>query len=95
MVHIEVKGVNKCSYVEKMTWVVVYRVGYEEQQAKRSAQTSGIIYAPLANERSKLADVSSTQIRQYFENPTASKRDIERSIYPNVREYMIKKYKKK
>ena len=78
-----------------MACAVVYRVGYEEQQAKRSLQTSGIIYVPLAKERSKLPDVSSTQIRQYFENSDATNRDIERNIYPNVREYIMKKYKKK
>ncbi len=92
---------NKCSYVERMAkqnnmaCAVVYRVGYEEKQIRRSVESSGAIYIPLAKERTKLADVSSTLIRQYFENPSASKSSIERSIYPNVRDYMIRKYRKK
>ncbi len=92
---------NKCSYVENMATqnnmacAIVYRVGYDEQQIAGSIKKSGAIYIPLSKERSKLADVSSTQIRQYYQNPTASKSNIERIVYPNVHEYMSRKYKKK
>ncbi len=92
---------NKCSYVENMakqnnmTCAVVFRVGYEEQQISRSVKKSGIIYIPLSEERTKLTDVSSTQIRQYFQSPTASNTNVEKNIYPNVREYMSRKYRKK
>ncbi|UJR08753.1 hypothetical protein I4U23_013010 [Adineta vaga] len=92
---------NKCLYVENMTkqhnmaCAIVFRVGYDEQQIARSVKTSGAIYIPLAKERTKLVDVSSTQIRQYFENPSSTKTNIERNIYPAVREYMSRKYRKK
>jgi nicotinic acid mononucleotide adenylyltransferase len=92
---------NKCSDVERMakqnnmSCAVVFRVGYDEQQISRSVKTSGAIYIPLAKERTKLTDVSSTQIRQYFENPAARNTNIEQNIYPNVRDYMSKKYRKK
>jgi isopenicillin N synthase-like dioxygenase len=78
-----------------MTCAVVFRVGYEEQQISRSVKKSGIIYIPLSEERTKLTDVSSTQIRQYFQSPTASNTNVEKNIYPNVREYMSRKYRKK
>ena len=95
MIHIIVIRLTNVLTLKAWLALFVYRVGYEEQQAKRSLQTSGIIYVPLAKKRSKLPDVSSTQIRQYFENSDATNRDIERNIYPNVREYIMKKYKKK
>jgi hypothetical protein len=91
---------NKCSYVERMaqqnnmSCAIVYRLGYDEQQISRSLKTSGVIYIPLSKERTTLADVSSTQIRQYFQNPTANKANIEQYIYPAVRDYMSKKYGK-
>ena len=92
---------NKCSNVERMAkqhniaCVIVYRVGQNEDNVIRSIKTSGVIYIPLSNERSKLADVSSTQIRQYFQNPSANTTNIEQNIYPKVRKYMSKKYGKK
>ncbi|CAF4569045.1 unnamed protein product [Rotaria socialis] len=92
---------NKCSYVENMTkqpnmsCAVVYRTGYEEQRITRSIQSSDVIYIPLSKERGKLTDVSSTQIRQHFQNPSASKANIKANIYPIVDEYMRKKYRRK
>ncbi|UJR11533.1 hypothetical protein I4U23_015714 [Adineta vaga] len=92
---------NKCSYVERMTQqnnmscAIVFRRGYDEQQISSSLKTSSVIYISLSKERTKLSDVSSTQIRQYFENPTANNTDIERNIYPAVRDYMKRKYRKK
>ncbi|CAF4426630.1 unnamed protein product [Rotaria magnacalcarata] len=92
---------NKCSHVENiekqknMSSAIVYRTGCNEQQISRSSKTSGIIYIPLIKERSKLVDVSSTEIRQYFQNPGGNKTNIDRSIYPNVRKYMSEKYRKK
>ncbi|UJR18313.1 hypothetical protein I4U23_005215 [Adineta vaga] len=92
---------NKCSYVESMAkqknmaCAVVFRVGYDEKQISRSVKTTSVIYIPLSTECNKTADVSSTAIRQYFENPNTSKTHIERYIYPNVRDYMCRKYAKK
>jgi nicotinic acid mononucleotide adenylyltransferase len=92
---------NKCSNVESMAkqrnmaCAIVYRAGYDEQQITRSVQKSGAIYIPLSKERTKLADVSSTQIRQYFENSSARNTNVERNIYPAVSEYMSRKYNKK
>ncbi|CAF1505768.1 unnamed protein product, partial [Didymodactylos carnosus] len=80
---------NKCSYVESMAkqnlmaCAVVYRAGYEEQQINRSVKSSGVIYISLSKERNKLMDVSSTQIRQYFQNPTPNNSNVERYIYPH------------
>ncbi len=91
---------NKCPDVERMAkqknmaCAVVYRPGYDEHKIRSSMTSSGVIYVPLSNERDKIPDVSSTQIRQYFQNPTAINSDIEPFIYPNVRRYMKKKYKK-
>ena len=92
---------NKCSDVERMAKknnmasAVVFRVGYEDQKISHSYKSSGVIYIPLAKERTKLADVSSTQIREYYQNPSASKSGTEKNIYPSVRDYMSKKYGKK
>ncbi|CAF1394899.1 unnamed protein product [Adineta steineri] len=92
---------NKCSYLEgmakqrNMACAIVFRVGYDEQQVSRSIKASGVIYISLSEERTKLVDVSSTQIRQYYQNPTSKKTNIEQNIYPVVREYMSKKYQKK
>ena len=78
---------NKCSYVEymakqkNMACAVVCRVGYNEQQVARSIRRLDVIYIPLSKEHSKLPDVSSTQIRRYFEKPSTSNTYIERYIY--------------
>ncbi|CAF4034564.1 unnamed protein product, partial [Rotaria magnacalcarata] len=75
---------NKCSHVENiekqknMSSAIVYRTGCNEQQISRSSKTSGIIYIPLIKERSKLVDVSSAEIRQYFQNPGGNKTNIDR-----------------
>ena len=80
---------------DNMASAVVYRLGYEEQLIRRAVETSGVIYIPLVKERAKLPNVSSMQIRRYFENPTGNHGHIEQSIYPHIREYMTKKYKTK
>ncbi|CAF0887824.1 unnamed protein product [Adineta steineri] len=92
---------NKCSYLESMAkqpnmaCAIVFRVGYDEQQVFRSVKASSVIYISLSEERTKLVDVSSTQIRQYYQSSTSKKTNIEQNIYPVVREYMSKKYQKK
>ncbi len=91
---------NKCSYVEKMAkqknmaCAVVFRAGYDEQQIQRSVKTSGVLYIPLIDERDQLTNISSTQIRQFFQNPTTSATTIDQFLYPSVRDYMRRKYKK-
>ncbi|CAF1429812.1 unnamed protein product [Adineta ricciae] len=92
---------NKCTYMERMaqqnniSCAIVYRRGCDEQQINRSLKTTNVIYISLSKERTKLTDVSSTQIREYFQNPTANNMDVERNIYPSVRDYMRRKYRKK
>jgi len=92
---------NKCPDVERiakqnnMASAVVYRVGNDEKQISHSVGTSGAVYIPLSKERAKLPDVSSTLIREYFQNPGPNKTSIERYIYPHVRNYMSKKYRTK
>ncbi|CAF1374088.1 unnamed protein product [Adineta ricciae] len=92
---------NKCTYVERMvqqnnmSCAIVYRRGCDEQQINRSLKTTNVIYVSLSKERTKLTDVSSTQIREYFQNPTANNTNIERNIYPSVRDYMRRKHRKK
>lgn len=92
---------NKCPDVEKMAKrtnmgsAVVYRIGYDSQKITNSYKTSNIIYVSSETRNSRLPDVSSTRIREYYQNPTATKSDIERYIYPHVHNYMSKKYKKK
>ncbi len=92
---------NKCPDVQRMakknniTCAVIFRVGYDEQQINQNSPTSNVIYIPLVKERSELANISSTKIRQYFQNPAACATSIEKYIYPNVRDYMIKKYRQK
>lgn len=74
---------------------VIYRVGYDEQRI-HCQSSSNIIYIPLNQQRHQLQSVSSTQIRQYFQNPrTTSVNDIDKWICPNVRDYMIHKYQQK
>jgi nicotinic acid mononucleotide adenylyltransferase len=91
---------NKCSDVERMTKqnnitsAVVFRVGNDDKQISHSVGTSSAMYIPLLKERAKLPDVSSTLIREYFQNPGANKTSIDRYIYPHVRDYMSKKYRK-
>ncbi|CAF0829696.1 unnamed protein product [Adineta steineri] len=92
---------NKCSYVERMaqqnnmSCAIIFRQGYDEQQINRSLKTANVIYISLSKERTRLPDVSSTQIRQYFENPNPKNMDIEKYMYPSVRDYMKRKYRKK
>ncbi|CAF1215965.1 unnamed protein product [Rotaria sordida] len=90
---------NKCSYLERMAkqknmaCAVVFRSGYNEQHIHQSIRSTDVIYVKLEKERDKIVDISSTQIRQYFQNPTSRTTDIDQFIYPNVYEYMIKNYK--
>ena len=90
---------NKCSYLEamakqdNMACAVVYRSGYDEKQIRRSSRSTGVIYISLEVECDKILDISSTQIREYFENPTKNTSSLDPFIYPNVREYMSKKQK--
>jgi nicotinic acid mononucleotide adenylyltransferase len=89
---------NKCSDVRKMAELdnvipaIVFRSGNDEQMISSVCKSSKIIYVPLTGDRKKMVDVSSTQIRQYFQNPSSSNRNIKKYIYPNVHEYMTKKY---
>jgi hypothetical protein len=92
---------NKCSNVKRMadnkniSCAVVYRGGCDEQHISRSMKASGTIYVPLSKERSKLVDVSSTLIRQYFQSPKPQMANIEQHICPMICEYMSQKYRKK
>ncbi|CAF3674771.1 unnamed protein product [Rotaria sp. Silwood1] len=92
---------NKCLYVQLMaqqdniSCAIVYRHGYGEEHINQSDKTSKIIYIPLSKERTKLTEVSSTEIRNYFQNPSTMNANVEQNIHPNVREYMKKKYGKK
>lgn len=92
---------NKCSYVEQMAkqksmgCAVVYRSGCDEKEISNSAKKSGVLYVSLTKERGKITEISSTAIREYFQNPATSKTNIKQHIYPNVLEYMNKKYQKK
>ena len=89
---------NKCSDVRKMAELdniipaIVFRNGNDEQMITSVCKSPKIIYVPLTRDRKKMIDVSSTQIRQYFQKPSASNRNIEKYIYPNVHEYMTRKY---
>ncbi len=88
---------NKCPDVERMaqqtniTCAVVYRAGEDEKRILRAARSPNVIYIPLTDQRDTLSNMSSTQIRKYFKSPAAG---AEPFIYPNVREYMIKRYQK-
>ncbi|CAF1380574.1 unnamed protein product [Didymodactylos carnosus] len=68
---------NKCSDVRKMAELdniipaVVFRSGNDEQMISRSCKSSRVIYIPLTKQREKSLDVSSTQIREHFQNPSA------------------------
>ena len=89
---------NNCSYAENMPkqknmgCAVVYRSGYDEKMVSNSAKNSGVIYVSLAKKHNKITEISSTDICEYFQNPLANKISIKRYIYPNVLEYMSKKY---
>lgn len=92
---------NKCSDVEAITKrtnmgsAVVHRVGYDNQKITHSYKTSNVIYISLESKYSQLPDVSSTRIREYYQNRNAANNsDIKRFIYPHVHDYMSKKYKK-
>ena len=91
---------NKCTHVESMAkkeniaCAIVYRAGCDEHQVCRAVKSSGAIYVPLASERDQYTHLSSTEIRKYFQNPSASTASIAQLIYPNVRDYMKQKSKK-
>ncbi|CAF2686977.1 unnamed protein product [Rotaria sp. Silwood2] len=92
---------NKCLYVQLMAQqnnilcAVVYRHGYGEEHINQSDKTSGIIYIPLSKERETMTEISSPEIREYFQNPTIKNSNVEQNIHANVREYMRKKIWKK
>jgi len=74
---------------------VIYRVGYDEQRIDCQS-SSNIIYIPLNQQRHQLQSISSTQIRQYFQNDTSTcANHIDKCLYPNVRDYMINKYRRR
>lgn len=91
---------NKCSYVQTMAkqknigFAVVYRSGYDETEIRDLTKPPGAIYIPLTGERGPLSNVSSTEIRKFFENSSNNSGAITQFIYPNVREYMARKYRK-
>lgn len=88
---------NKCSHVislsreENIICAIVYRAGYDENRILHPKKSSNIIYVPLTDERHHLIDVSSTRIRQCFEN---SIDDAKQFTYSSVLKYMTDKHKK-
>jgi len=88
---------NKCSRVislsreEHICCAIVYRTGYDEKRILNPGKSSNMIYVPLADERHNLIDVSSTRIRQCFEN---SNNDAKQITYSSVVKYMTEKHKK-
>ncbi|CAF3364423.1 unnamed protein product [Rotaria socialis] len=86
---------NRCPEIKRLTestnmaCAVVYRVGEDEEQIFEATRSPNIIYVPLLDQRHTLSNLSSTQIRKYFQNPNSA---TEPFIYPNVYEYMSRRF---
>ena len=91
---------NKCPYVvsllneKNIACAVVYRLGAPENRIKDiEKKYPNLYYITLENERETLVDISSTLIRQQYQNST--RKISSKLIYPFVDDFLRNKYHKK
>jgi hypothetical protein len=90
---------NKCRHVESLSkeknvaCAVIYRSGADDKHIQWVAKiSSNLYYISLEEERSTLVDISSTKIREKYENSMST--DNDDFTYPHVNDFLKKKYKK-
>jgi len=91
---------NKCQEIDilvKQNHVavgVIHRLNQDERNVQRFNQLPNAFYIPLINNRNKNQDLSSTQIRNHYQNFKNDITAIPLGVCPAVHQYMLRYYKK-
>lgn len=72
---------------------VIYRNRYDEQSIHHMKKFPNAFYIPKTNTRDEIQDLSSTDIRNYYQNRSKYSKSAPLGVSPVVHQFMLNKYK--